>query len=156
MLVPIGEPIQKQKIDNLILPRGRRRHERPLGQRREVKVQKAFFDFLSHCYVRFLFASFPRFSPPQRLSPAVSPARGPAAFSVPHRQSVISGMSSPCSQMYCLCSISLSRRCLLDIAPAMPPKLRQPVDHVASTRWKRSRSFRTAMSNGVVIVPSSL
>ena len=55
VLVPIGEPVQKQKIDNLILPRGRRRHERPLGQRCEVKVQKAFFDFLGHCRISSQF-----------------------------------------------------------------------------------------------------
>ena len=34
-------------------------------------------------------------------------------------------------------------------------KLWHAIDHVA-TRWKRSRSFSTHMSNGVVVVPSSL
>jgi Tfp pilus assembly protein FimV len=38
---------------------------------------------------------------------------------------------------------------------ALGAQLRQAIDHVL-TRWKRSRSFCTRMSKGVVIVPSSL
>src|SRR5262249_7042701 len=50
----------------------------------------------------------------QTLSPAVSLICGPLGFcSRRHLQSRISGMSSPCLQTQCLCSISLSRRSCL-------------------------------------------
>ena len=45
----------------------------------------------------------------QTLSASVEPALPAAEASCPHLQPAISGMSSPCRAMYCLCSISLSR-----------------------------------------------
>ncbi len=44
---------------------------------------------------------------------------------------------------------------LLFQVDALVAGLRQAVDGV-QTRWKRSRSFNTVMSKGVVMVPSSL
>ena len=45
----------------------------------------------------------------QTLSASVELLRPAAASCWPHVQLLISGMSSPCSAMYCLCSMSLSR-----------------------------------------------
>jgi hypothetical protein len=42
------------------------------------------------------------------LSPSVEVARVPTGWLTPQRQLAISGMSSPCLQTYCLCSISFS------------------------------------------------
>ena len=71
-----------------------------------------------------------------------------------HCQSRTSGMSSPCSTMYCLCAISRSRKaCFWCAATRCNPGTRS-ITSIA--RWKRSKSFSTVMSNGVVVVPSSL
>ena len=49
---------------------------------------------------------------PQTLSASVEVARA-APLAAPHPHRLISGMSSPCWRMYCLCSISLSRMACL-------------------------------------------
>src|SRR5262245_38501877 len=72
----------------------------------------------------------------------------------PQRHSRISGMSSPCRAMYCLCSIRLSPiACLALAARALSCGTRSMT---SSTRWKRSTSLSTTMSKCVVVVPSSL
>ena len=55
--------------------------------------------------------------------------RASAAAGRPQRQPVTSGMSSPCSRMYCLCSISLSRIACLSVRGPRP-ELRHAIDHV--------------------------
>src|SRR5262249_1904843 len=78
----------------------------------------------------------------------------PHAGSPLHFQSFTSGRSSPCTSIYCLCSISLSRSHCLKWPPT---QVRRGTRSTTSpARWKRSRSFSTVMSNGVVVVPSSL
>src|ERR1019366_483411 len=72
----------------------------------------------------------------------------------PHVQFRISGMSSPCRSMYCLCSTNFSLSRCFSVIPASPVCGRRSI--VSITRWNRSRSFSTVMSNGVVMVPSSL
>src|SRR5262249_28473757 len=47
-LVAVRETVQEQKIENLILPRGRRRLERLPGQGPEVNVQEALLDLDGH------------------------------------------------------------------------------------------------------------
>ena len=51
-LVAVGEAVQHQEVQHLVLPGGRRRGERPPGQRGEVDVQQAFLDRLSHRTLR--------------------------------------------------------------------------------------------------------
>src|SRR5262245_23491455 len=55
------------------------------------------------------------------LSASVEPARVDGDISLwPHVHPLISGMSSPCCAMYCLCSMSLSRIACLTYAARAP------------------------------------
>src|SRR5262249_6314092 len=47
-LVPVRETVQEQKIENLILPGGWRRGERPPGQGTEVNIQEALLNLVGH------------------------------------------------------------------------------------------------------------
>ena len=47
-LVAVREAVQEQKIEDLVLPGGRRRRERPPSQRSEVNVQQALLDLVGH------------------------------------------------------------------------------------------------------------
>ena len=47
-LVSIGEAIDEQKIEHLVLPGSRRRGELSLEQLGEIEVQQTFLDPLSH------------------------------------------------------------------------------------------------------------
>src|SRR5690606_13707465 len=68
-------------------------------------------------------------------------------------QSRISGMSSPCSRTYALWATSFAS---IPSANSLPLSIRPGTRRMAaSARWKRSSSFITAMSKGVVVVPSS-
>src|SRR5665647_2543556 len=70
-----------------------------------------------------------------------------------HFHSRISGISSPYCRMYCLCAMSLS--CISRLISSAPCRFGTRFA-TSMTRWKRSRVFSTTMSNGVVVVPSSL
>jgi hypothetical protein len=52
-LVSIREPVQKQKIENLILAGGWRRSELPPRQGSEIYVHEAFFDLDGHVKISF-------------------------------------------------------------------------------------------------------
>src|SRR5262245_3150509 len=81
----------------------------------------------------------------QTLSASVE--RTPAeAASCPHLQPVISGISSPYRQMNSLWSMSLSRIACLAGGGGAPSFGTRSITSL--TRWKRSRSFSTHMSNG--------
>ena len=47
-LIAIGEPIDEQKIEHLVLPSSRRRSELSSKQLGEIEVQQTFFDLLGH------------------------------------------------------------------------------------------------------------
>ena len=69
-------------------------------------------------------------------------------------QSRISGSSSPCSRVYARArrrASSISCRMCAARSPSAGTR-----SITSMTRWKRSRSFSITMSNGVVVVPSSL
>src|SRR5699024_6731684 len=70
-----------------------------------------------------------------------------------HSQLRTSSRSWPYSAMYCLCSMSLSFIFWIRCAPLLPSCGRCMI--TSFTRLKRSISFCTRISNGVVMVPSS-
>ena len=47
-LLAVGEAVQQQEVQNLVLPGGRGRGKRPPLQSSEVELQQAFLDFLRH------------------------------------------------------------------------------------------------------------
>src|SRR5262249_54587326 len=47
-LLAVGEAVEKQEVQGLVLPRGRGRGERPPGQGGEVDLQEAPLDLLGH------------------------------------------------------------------------------------------------------------
>src|SRR5581483_2448060 len=71
-----------------------------------------------------------------------------------HVKPETTGSSSPCSRVYARArrrvSSSSCRRCAALVARPGTRSI------TSMTRWKRSRSFSITMSNGVVVVPSSL
>src|SRR5690349_505065 len=69
-------------------------------------------------------------------------------------QSRISAGSSPCSRAYARASVRRSAMSWRSSAAWEPRDGTRSITSI--TRWKRSRSFRITMSNGVVTVPSSL
>src|SRR4029450_2140173 len=77
-----------------------------------------------------------------------------ASASCPHLHPVISGMSPPYREMCSWCSMSLSRIACLAYAALGPSFGTRSITSL--TKWKRSRSFSTHISNGVLVVPSSL
>src|SRR5262249_20195024 len=48
LLLAVGEAVQQQEVQNLVLPGGRRRGERPPRQGGEVEIQQALLDRLGH------------------------------------------------------------------------------------------------------------
>ena len=69
-------------------------------------------------------------------------------------QSRTSGRSSPCSRVYARCRSRSSTICWRSAAARVPSPGTRSI--TSMTRWKRSRSLSMTMSNGVVVVPSSL
>ena len=70
------------------------------------------------------------------------------------RQSATSGMSLPCARY----SARARSACRASPASRRPPRAPSPGTRsmTSATRWKRSSRLRTTMSNGVVVVPSSM
>src|SRR6266581_2768392 len=69
-------------------------------------------------------------------------------------QSLTSGRSSPCSRVQAWCRARVSTICCRSHAALLPRPGTRSITSI--TRWNRSMSFITTMSNGVVVVPSSL
>src|SRR5206468_1700499 len=81
-------------------------------------------------------------------------AQFPTLYECVHVQVRISGGSSPSARVYArLRSRSSTMRCRSSAACEPRPGTRSIT---SMTRWKRSRSLSMTMSNGVVVVPSSL
>ena len=77
-----------------------------------------------------------------------------SGLALPHDQLVTSGMSSPCSRVHALARCRRSPISCRSAAACEPSEGTRSM--TSMTRWKRSRSFIITMSNGVVVVPSSL
>jgi hypothetical protein len=90
---------------------------------------------------------------PQTLSASVDVLRPPPSAVPDQRHAVISGSSSPCSSMYCLCSISLSRIACLKYAAGSRAAAggRSHPAPVETVEFVQHHHVE-----GVVVVPSSL
>src|SRR5262249_38017510 len=71
-----------------------------------------------------------------------------------HAQLAIAGSSSPYSRVYARAASRASAICWRSVAARLPSEGTRSM--TSMTRWKRSRSLSITMSNGVVVVPSSL